>query len=313
MRRQKQLRLAEQLCEGRRRRGAAARHPAALMGQLPPAVQGDLAFRRFCTPRLSSHRSADHDVLTARARHHLQRARWVEVASPHGVLQAYVFEPDVPVGGPMPPSVVVAHGWTSESSFMSVFAEQLRRAGFRVVAFDQPGHGKSAGERASLVDCARGLAAVARALGPFQSVVAHSMGGLAALMVGEGMAPLDGSYPFERYVLVAVPNRFSVVTQEFADELGLSRAGNAAFERRLERIAHRTVGRFTAAGMLGGLGARSLLLHARDDGEVRYAEALEIAASVPGCEIKGFDGFGHRNILFASPVIRAAIAFLARS
>ena len=45
--------------------------------RLPPARAGDLAFIRFCTPKLSERRSADHETLTGRARFHLRNAQWL--------------------------------------------------------------------------------------------------------------------------------------------------------------------------------------------------------------------------------------------
>jgi pimeloyl-ACP methyl ester carboxylesterase len=274
----------------------------------PPALAGDLAFKRFCLPHLSSRRSADHTVLAERARFHLRNARWVRVPTTEGAIQAYVFEPDAataPRGG-----VLIAHGWTSEASFMAVFAEQLRRTGFRVVTFDQPGHGKSEQRHASLVDCSRALVQVAEALGPVRYAVAHSMGGLAVLMAGEGEAPMPRPCPFERYVLVSTPNQFTAITREFADELGLDDWGLRAFERHLQRIAHRTVASFSAVNLLSAIDRPALILHARDDTEVPFRNAEEIRAACPRAELRAFDGLGHRNILFAPPVIRAAISYL---
>lgn len=288
----------------RRLRTAATR-----FDHLPPALAGDLAYKRFCLPKLSTRRSPDHVQLAERARFHLRNARWVRVPTSEGEIQAYIFEPD----GEPQAGVVIAHGWTSEASFMAVFAEQLRRAGFRVVAFDQPGHGKSAQERASLIDCARALLQVAHALGPVQYAVTHSMGGLAALLVGEGGPPLERSYPFERYVLVSSPNRFSVVTQEFADELHLGTAAARSFERHIERIAHRPMASFTAASLLSATGRPALVIHARDDTEVVFQNAEEIAAACPTAELFAVDGLGHRNILFAPPVIRAVLSYLKDS
>lgn len=279
----------------------------ARFDHLPPALAGDLAYKRFCLPRFSTRRSPDHALLAERARFHLRGARPVVVPTTEGRVQAYVFEPD---GEGPHAGVLIAHGWTSEASFMAVFAEQLRRAGFRVVAFDQPAHGKSSRERASLIDCARALVQVAEALGPVRFAVAHSMGGLAALLVGEGRPPLPRSYPFERYVLVASPNRFSTIMQEFADELRLGAAATRSFERHLERIAHRPMASFTAARLLAATGRPALVIHARDDAEVVFRNAEEIAAACPSAELQAFDGLGHRNILFAPPVIRAALSYL---
>ena len=274
---------------------------------LPPALAGDIAYRRFCLPTLSSRRSGDHTVLAERARFHLRNTDWVRVQTCAGEVQAYVFEPE---NGTPRGSVMILHGWTSEASFMAVFAEQLRRAGFRVVAFDQPGHGKSAQRRASLIDCARASLQVAEALGPLHFAVTHSMGGLAALLVGEGGPPMARAYPFERYVLVSSPNRFTTITDAFADELCLGSAATRSFERHLERIAHRAIASFTAADLLAATGRPALVIHARDDMEVAFRNAEDIAAACPLAELKAFDGLGHRNILFAPPVIRAALSYL---
>ena len=275
---------------------------------LAPALAGDIAYRRFCRPVWSTRRAPDHVVLAERARFHLRKARWVSVPTTEGVMQAYVFEPEP--GQATRGGVLIAHGWTGEASFMAVFAEQLRRAGFRVVTFDQPAHGKSEKERASLIDCSRAVIEVAEALGPIRFAIAHSMGALAVLHAGEGGPPMPRAYPFERYVLVASPNRFATVTGEFADELGLCSAGRRAYERHLERIAHRSLATFTATNLLAATGRPALLLHSRDDLEVSFQNSEEIVAACPKAELKAFDGLGHRNILFAPPVIRAVVSYL---
>lgn len=287
-----------------------ASHPVRL-GALPPGRAGDLAYLRFLKPRLSSRRSPDHVALAERARFHLRHATWVRVPTTEGPVQAYVFAPEE--GADPRGSVLIAHGWTSEASFMAVIAEQLRRAGFRVVAFDQPAHGRSGRAAASLIDCTRALVQVAEALGPIRFVVAHSMGGLAALLAGEGGAPLRRGYAFERYVLISSPNALKTITDEFADEVGLASKARRIYERHLERIAHRTMGSFTAARLLAATGRPALIVHARDDREVSFRNAEEIAACCPLATLRAVETAGHRNILFAPPVIRAVVSYLTGS
>lgn len=276
--------------------------------RLPPARAADLAYKRFLKPRFSSRRSPDHVALAERARFHLRHAEWVRVMTTEGGVQAYVFTPD-PQAQPRG-SVLIAHGWTSEASFMAVIAEQLRRAGFRVVAFDQPAHGKSARMEASLIDCARALRQVADALGPIEFAVTHSMGGLAALLAGVGGSPIGPPYPFARYVLIASPNRFKTVTDEFAHEVGLAAEARRAFERHIERISHRELASFTAADLLATMRRPALVIHARDDSEVAFAHAEEIAARCPLAELQAIEAGGHRTILFAPPVVRAVVSYL---
>jgi pimeloyl-ACP methyl ester carboxylesterase len=137
------------------------------------------------------------------------------------------------------------------------------------------------------------------------------MGCLATLLVGEGAPPMARAYPFERYVLVSAPNRFTEVAREFGEGLGLSRAAQRAYERHLGRLAHRSLADFTGAKLLAATGRPALLLHSRDDREVLYRNAEEIGAACAGAELVPFDGLGHRAILYAPPVIRAAVAYLA--
>lgn len=282
-----------------------------ILSRRAPALAGDLAFRRFSTPALSERRSPDHVQLVERARFHLRSAARACVDTVHGPVQCFIFEP---AGARAERNVLVSHGWTSESSFMAVFAEQLRRAGFRVVAFDQPAHGQTGGRRATLIDCTRVLIDVARALGPFHFAVAHSMGSIASLLAGAGGPPFgaDG-YPFERYVLISSPNRFSDVARAFGEGLGLNERAQRAYERHLERVAHRPLQSFRADRLLSKTGRPALVIHSRDDREVLFTCAEEIAAACPATKLVPFDGLGHRMILTVPPVIRAAVAYLTNT
>ena len=151
-----------------------------------------------------------------------------------------------------------------------------------------------------------------RRLGPIQYAVGHSLGGHAALLAGTASAPMPRAYPFQDFVLVAVPNRFSQVTDSFSEELGLSPAARRAYERRLERIAHRRIADFTGEKLLAETGRPALLLHSRDDADVAFRDAEEIASTCKGARLQAFDHLGHRKILYAPPVIRAATTYLLR-
>jgi pimeloyl-ACP methyl ester carboxylesterase len=274
-----------------------------------PDAWGEIAFQRFCTPAASRYRSADHPVLVERARYHLVNASAVRVRMAKGDLQAYVLDPEGPWNGA---SVLLVHGWTSEASFMTAFAEFLRKRGFRIVLFDFPAHGKSMPERASLIDCAHAVRQVAEALGPIDYVLAHSLGGMAALLAGGGEPPMPRGYPFRAFVLVAMPNHFSTVTRTFGEDEGLSPEAQRAYERRLEAIVHRKITDFTGVNLLKMAARPALLLHSRDDRDIVFADAEEIAAADVSAELIAFDDLGHRKILYAPPAVRAAGGFLLR-
>ncbi len=279
------------------------------LGRLPPQLAGDIAFRRFSTPVLSERRSADQAVLSERARFHLRHAKWRRVDTPVGEVQAFVFEPDREASRG---TVLVVHGWTSEAAFMTAFAEPIRRAGYRVVLFDCPAHGLSPGRMTNLIECARATLAVGQAFQPIHAVVAHSFGTLVSLLVAEGGPPMTGRLDIDRFVFVAGPNRLTDVTGHFGRTINLSPAGQRAYERHLERIGRRPLSAFTTLNLLRTVGKPALLLHARDDHDVAFSAAEEVAAGYSAAELVAFDGLGHRKILYAPPAIRAALAFLGR-
>ncbi len=279
---------------------------------LPYAEAGDAALRLFCWPRLSERRPPNYTVLAERARFHLRKAEWHVLPTPYGDVRVYVFAPDNAGNGAEPRTVLVLHGWTGEASFMTALAEPIRRAGYRVVLFDMPAHGFSSGRSTNLVECAHATRMVGEAFGPVHAVVAHSFGGMAALLAMEGGCPMPRPLPVERLVLVASPNRLSEVTGHFAGHWHLSDAARRAYERRLERIGKRPLSHYTVVELLRTVGCRTLVVHDRKDDDVPYAAAEEIIAGVPGTELLTFDGFGHSNILFAPPVMRAVAVWLRK-
>lgn len=279
------------------------------LSALPSGVAGDAAFRIFCTPELSQYRAANHDRLVERARFHLRNARWQRIATPVASIQTYSFDPDqtVPRG-----TILVVHGWTGEASFMTAIAEPIRRAGFRVVLLDLPAHGLSGAGSTNLIECARATAVVAMHFGPIEAIVAHSFGGMISLVAAEGRAPMLGKLDIQRFVLLASPNRLLQVTDDFSQHWGLTMAGRKAFEHRLERVGGRGLECFTIAKLLPAVGAKALVIHDHDDQDVSFDSAREIVHDAAAAELLPFQGFGHRNVLFAPPVMRAIVSYLSR-
>lgn len=76
------------------------------------------------------------------------------------------------------PAVLLMHGWGGARAQMTGFVEPLLAAGYRVVAYDQPGHGESDGKTTNLLEIAPSMDVIAQHAGPFHAVVAHSFGTL---------------------------------------------------------------------------------------------------------------------------------------
>src|SRR3982751_6547855 len=68
------------------------------------------------------------------------------------------------------PYVLVVHGWSDYALRFVPLIDALRDAGYAVVAFDQPGHGRSDGDTSTLPEFARCVAAVGQHFGPAAAV-----------------------------------------------------------------------------------------------------------------------------------------------
>jgi len=194
---------------------------------------------------------------------------------------------------------------------MGAFIGPFLTIGYRVVAFDMPGHGKSGPREASLIDCARATLAIADAFGPFDGVVAHSIGSLAAMLVAAGCPPLRGRHPFPKAALIAPVNRLSDITRDFADEHGLSPRARQCFERRVARVGQRSLDSYATQLQVREAGCATLLVHSRDDPAVPWTYARDIAEANPTAELNLVDDLGHKRVLYAPPTVRKVRAFIA--
>ncbi|MCA9911741.1 MAG: alpha/beta fold hydrolase, partial [Anaerolineae bacterium] len=97
-------------------------------------------------------------------------------------------------------TILLVHGWESHTGFMMHFVESLVAQGFRVVAFDVPGHGFSPRSRTDTVDFGCAIRAVMEQLGSVYGVVAHSFGAMAVLHL---LAQADSRINLKKLALIS--------------------------------------------------------------------------------------------------------------
>ena len=86
-------------------------------------------------------------------------------------------------------TVLVVHGWRGRAAQFGPIVRELRSEGLRVIAFDAPANGDSAGRHTDIRDFIAAIDELQRRHGMFRAIVGHSFGALAALTaVREGTA-----------------------------------------------------------------------------------------------------------------------------
>lgn len=249
------------------------------------------AARIFCTP-LSSSRSRALAAPTFGA-----REESIDVDG-HAIT-AYVW------GDPRrQPYVLFAHGWSSHGTRVGAWLPRLRDAGYALVAFDQPAHGRSPGEIATLPCFTRHLLAVGEHFGPAAVVIGHSLGGAAtANALARGLKA-------DRAVLIAPAADPVAAAERFADLLWIGanvcRRMFEYFESRIglsfdEQQAHRTA---------PVIGRPALIIHDLEDRDVPWSEGERYARYWPDSRLLTTRGLGHRRVLDDEAVIGSVMRFL---
>ena len=202
------------------------------------------------------------------------------------------------------PTVLLVHGWEGRGSQLATFVEPLLDRGFRVVAFDAPGHGDSSLRYGSVVEHARAVGVLARTIS-IDAVIGHSVGGAAALFATRlGLDP-------ERIALIAPPRSPRGWAESFAGALGLPATVERAMIARIEAryaIAWDDVEVDTDAEHLR---AKLLVVHDRDDRMVPQTSGKHLAGLAPHGRFVETQGLGHRAILKAPAVIDGVVRFIA--
>ena len=110
-------------------------------------------------------------------------------------------------------TALLVHGWESRGTALRSFVPGLLEKGYRVVAFDAPAHGNSAGKRTNLVEFAGSIKAIINRIGGVHGIIAHSFGGASTVFA---LANLQQSRePLKRLVLVASPSRMLSAMEHF--------------------------------------------------------------------------------------------------
>ncbi len=208
-----------------------------------------------------------------------------------------------------PRTVVLSHGWHGRASQFSALVRELVAERYRVVAFDGPAHGDSAGRRTYLVDWLDTYAELQQRYGVFDAMVGHSFGGLATLVA------VAGGVDAARVATVAAPADVDELFRGFQRMLGHSDAVSAGLR---DRFAVRyfpedpeVFVRLSSVRRPLPDGIPLLVAHDRGDRVVPFTESARVVAAHPGAVVLPTVGLGHNRILAADVLLDAVVEFVA--
>lgn len=202
------------------------------------------------------------------------------------------------------PRALLVHGWGGAAGQFHPLIQPLLKAGFAVVAFDAPAHGKSSGELSSLPQFAEAILEVADRYGPFDALISHSMGGAAAsLAMAQGMK-------VGRAVYIAPPADAYDWYRKFSKTLGFTSKLEEETRQRMEERIDFDFSTLNAETLGPKVETSLLVIHDHQDKEVAWEEGRRTVENLPHAQLLSTEGLGHRRILRDPDVMRSALAFL---
>ena len=142
------------------------------IGMMSPSVAGKIAFDLFCTPY------PKYKKRKAPAIFH-QANKISLTLSDQTLIKGYHWSSPHPNGK----TVLIVHGYASCFYKFEQYIAPLLKAGFAVIGFDAPGHGRSEGKYINVLIYKDAIEHIIKAYGPIDHFMGHSLGALTLSLI----------------------------------------------------------------------------------------------------------------------------------
>ena len=182
--------------------------------------------------------------------------------------------------------------------------------GYRVLAFDAPGHGQSEGKYINVLVYQEAIQAIMKQAGPVHHFIGHSLGALTLSLIAE---QIDQAAD-RKFVLIAPATKTSTTFANFFKMMHFNEATQAAFIKEMSNRTHHTVDHFAADRALAHYKGPLLWVHDEGDLVCPYKDLIEFQNNAPSnMEFLITNGLGHNKVYKTAEVMDHIMAFLTPS
>lgn len=204
------------------------------------------------------------------------------------------------------PVVLLVHGWAGRATQFRKFIPALVAAGFGVVGFDGPAHGKSEGRSTNIPEFEKALAALYDRTGTPVGIVAHSFGG------GAVLSAAANGLPVPKLVSIASPTIGDEIIATYLKTINASPDTARFFKDYVLRTTGKPFDEYTSLHFVTRIRPDMpiLLVYDEDDEQVPPKHGQVLKERYPGAQLLTTRGLGHTRILRDEEVIKRSISFL---
>ena len=208
------------------------------------------------------------------------------------------------------PLVVLMHGWSGSGTQFRRFIPELVGAGYQVITFDAPGHGRNPGRQSHLLEFSDSLMAIQQQVGDIDTVIAHSLGGMATTVaIQRGLKP-------QKLVMIAPHLDVQKIFESYRDLLNLRPALANRFHALIGQKMYDILDQqdpwstMKPSALLNDKTPAGMLVYDNEDEEVEAEIFKQIEATWKDCYSVKTDNLGHNKILKDESVIQSILLFL---
>jgi pimeloyl-ACP methyl ester carboxylesterase len=232
----------------------------------------------------------------------LKKAHCYQISMREEKIQVYDWQP---ANVESPKTVLLVHGWGTSGLQLSSFVEPLLSHGFRVVAFDQKGHGLSSSISSSYIEFLTGTEILVKHLQPsLVAIVGHSMGASTALKISELVTDQV------RVVALAPMPEIKQVLTNISLKFGISDKVMGSIVQEIEAESHWSLEKASGFDFKSLARHQVLLVHDQQDTTNPIQRSQQIQSQIHGSEILITNDLGHNRILRSESVIQKVVKFL---
>ncbi|MBS9461796.1 alpha/beta hydrolase [Flagellimonas sp. 389] len=244
-----------------------------ILSLFTPKKTASKAFTLFCTVRKGRVLPQQKDYLDSAknetelvAGHKLQSYRWPGTKE----------------------TVLLVHGWESNTFRWRNLIKKLTKANFDVIAFDAPSHGYSTGKLLYVPLYEEAVHHIIKKYNP-KYLVGHSVGGM-TLMYNEFKNPNPS---VEKLVIIGAPSEFHEIMDHYQDLLRFSNRVMTALDNYIFNRFGFRIPDFSASKFAKSNTKKGLLFHDRFDLIAPYHASEKVHKNWKGSELITTEGLGH--------------------
>ncbi|BDW91735.1 alpha/beta hydrolase [Muricauda ruestringensis] len=185
-------------------------------------------------------------------------------------------------------TVLLVHGWESNTYRWRNLIKKLREAGFNIIAFDAPSHGYSSGKHLYVPLYEEVVNYMVLKHDP-KHLIGHSMGGM-TIVYNQYKNPKDS---VEKIITIGAPSHIQDFIDHFQDLLKLNNRVMKNLDNYIENRFGFKIDQFSTAEFAQSISKKGLLFHDKLDKIAPYNASVSVSEKWKNSKLISTEGLGH--------------------